>query len=135
MIAQLTLRYTYTRKCICTNAHNINIHSYRPTIQINGPIGLFSNKWANGTKYCGLYRISVGNVILFVELGNRSEFLKRIFSWWQLKRMWSVDKFSLNVHATSLHYFVLRKVFLGVQVKKMLDFCQLKDLMCDSFAE
>ena len=41
------------------------IHSY--TIQISGPIGLFSNKWANGTTYFGLYiffRTSVGNVLI-----------------------------------------------------------------------
>ena len=48
LIALLQLRCTYTRKCICTNIQNMNIHSY--TIQISGPIGLFSNKWANGTK-------------------------------------------------------------------------------------
>ena len=45
---------------IYTNIHSVNIHSY--TIQINPPIGHFINKWANGTKYCGLYRTSVGNV-------------------------------------------------------------------------
>ena len=40
-------------------------------------IGLFSSKWANGTKYCGLYRTSVGNVLI-AELGNRSEFLRSV---------------------------------------------------------
>ena len=58
--------------------YNINIQSY--TIQRSGPIGLFSNKRANGTQYWGLYRTSVGN-ILIVELGNRSEFLKNKFNW------------------------------------------------------
>ena len=58
--------------------HNINcIH--RHTVKISGPIGLFSNKWANGTKYCGLYRTSVGNVLI-VELGNRAESVKRFFN-------------------------------------------------------
>ena len=54
--ALLQLRCTYTRKCICTNTHSINIHSC--TIPISGPIGLFIDEWANGTKYCGLYRTS-----------------------------------------------------------------------------
>ena len=38
----------------------------------------FSNKWPNGTKYCALYRTSVGNELI-VELGNGTEFLKNIF--------------------------------------------------------
>ena len=41
------------------------MHSY--PIQIRGPIELFSKKWANGTKYGGLCRTSVGNVLI-VEL-------------------------------------------------------------------
>ena len=44
--------YVHT-KIMRTNIHNMNIHSY--TIQISGPIGLYSNTWANGIKYCGLY--------------------------------------------------------------------------------
>ena len=53
------------------------------------------NKWAEGTKYCGLYRSSVGNVLV-VELENGSEFLKTMFHWWQLKGMWLVNKFALG---------------------------------------
>ena len=52
-------------KIHCTNMHNINIHSY--TISIRGPIGLFSNKWTNGTKSCGLDRTSVENLLKCVE--------------------------------------------------------------------
>ena len=55
-----------THENACTNIYNINIHSY--AIQISGPIGLFSNEWASGTKYFGLYRTSVGNVLI-VDLG------------------------------------------------------------------
>ena len=52
-------------------------------------------------------RTSVGNVLIVELLGNRSEFLTRFLKWWQLKRMWLVDKFSpLHVHAISLQYFV-----------------------------
>ena len=91
---------------ICTDIH-IYIHSYK--IQISGPIGLFSNKWANGTKYFGLHRTLVGNVLI-VELGHRSEFLKRIVNCWQLKRMWVVDNFSLHVNVPSSQYFVLRSL-------------------------
>ena len=81
------LRYTYPRERICINIHYIDAHSY--IIQISGLIGLFSNKWAKGTKYCGWYRTSVGSVLI-TELGYRSEFLKRIVNCWQLKRMWIV---------------------------------------------
>ena len=70
--------YINTHENACTNIHNINIHSY--TIQISGPMGLFSNKWANVTKYCGLDRTSVGDVLI-VEFGNRSEFIKIFFNW------------------------------------------------------
>ena len=54
--------------------HNIK-YTLIYTIQISRPIGFVGNKWANGTKDCGLYWTSVGNVLI-VELGNRSEFLK-----------------------------------------------------------
>ena len=43
-------------------------------ILTRGPIGLFSNKWENGTKYFGLYRASVENAVI-EELGKTSEFL------------------------------------------------------------
>ena len=74
--------------------------SYIYNNSISGPIGLFSDTWANETKYWHKYYwTSVGNVLI-VELGNWSEFLKRIFNWWQLKRMWLVGIFPLHIHST-----------------------------------
>ena len=51
------------------------VHSY--TIKISGPVGLFGNEWAKGTKYFRLHVIEhqFGNVLI-VELGYRSELLK-----------------------------------------------------------
>ena len=68
--------YPYTGKRICTSIHKINSYICTHKFITSGSIGLFSNKWVNGTKYFGLHRMSVGN-ILIVEL-DRSEFLKRI---------------------------------------------------------
>ena len=70
--------YIHTNK----NAYALVYMTYTYTSiqfkEVDQIIGFFSNKWANGTKYCALYRTSVGNVLI-VELGNRTEFLKNIF--------------------------------------------------------
>ena len=65
------------RETICTNIHNIDNHTRIYTIKIRGPIGLFSYKRAKEPKHFGLYRTTVGKVLIS-ELGYRCELLKRI---------------------------------------------------------
>ena len=61
----------HTHKCICTNMHNINIHSYNYTVQICGPNGLFSNKWPNGMLL--LIEFNVGFTEVVPTVGGERE--------------------------------------------------------------
>ena len=50
----ITLESTSDKGCKTTLSKSIDIYPMPYTIQKSGPIALFSNKWANGTKYFGL---------------------------------------------------------------------------------